>query len=138
MNTEELIAKRIAFWTAFDEQAPELGIDPQKPWEKTFGLAVSRQVKVTLSLTQVKSSVYLVGRTVEARNWIEANQSALARRLLTTTSDGSGWVAKGIWFRKDNKNACFTQRGQWPEAFRFFRDEYAIYSKAVKETEAEQ
>ncbi|MFC3614765.1 hypothetical protein ACFORG_13410 [Lutimaribacter marinistellae] len=138
MNEERLIAERIAFWTAFKEAAPEIGIEPGGGWEKTIGLAIDGNVRVTLSLSQDKSSVYLVGRSDKARIWISANQDGIARRLRTTPGAASGEADKGRWFRKDNKKACFTVRRQWPEAIRWLRAQYATFSKAVQELEAGQ
>ncbi|RVT86922.1 hypothetical protein DXV76_02200 [Rhodobacteraceae bacterium CCMM004] len=129
---DTLCAERQALWTALAEAAPEFGIVPSTGWDKELPLALGGQVRLVVSLSQDKTSVYLVGRSDAARAWIADHLDALALGLRTVPGQASGEAAARRWFRKDNPRACVTVRRQWPEAIRWVRAQHMTFSRAVR------
>lgn len=127
MNVE-----REAFWAALSEAAPELEIEPSPGWEKEIPLSADGRVRLKMSLSQDRTSVYLVGRSDAAKAWITGNLTDLAKELRTTVGAASGEPDKGRWFCKDNTKASVTVRRHWPEAIRWLRAQHMSFSKAVK------
>lgn len=138
MSHEQMNDERTAFWADLAEAAPDLGIEPSPGWDKEIGLSHDGRVRLKMSLSQDRTSVYLVARSDAARAWIMAHLDDLAKGIRTTVGTASGEPEKGRWFRKDNRKACVTQRRQWPEAIRWLRAQHQTYAKAVKDLEAEQ
>ena len=137
MTDETMNREREAFWQALADAAPELGVTASPGWEKELPLSQDGRVRLKMSLSQDRTSVYLVGRSDAAKDWIGQHLPDLARGLRTTVGDASGEPQHGRWFRKDNRNACVTVRRQWPEAIRWLRAQHATYSRAVNTIEAE-
>ncbi|WP_425097965.1 hypothetical protein [Tropicibacter sp. S64] len=131
MTHEQMNDERQAFWAALSEAAPELGIEASPGWEKEIGLSRDGRVRIKMSLSQDKTSVYLVARSDAARDWVLAHLDGLAKELRTTVGTASGEPDKGRWFRKDNAKACVTVRRQWPEAIRWLRAQHATFKSAI-------
>lgn len=129
--------ERQAFWAALAEAAPELGIEASPGWEKEIPLSRDGRVKIKMSLSQDKTSVYLVARSPEAKDWVNANLEGLSKGLRTVAGEATKEAAQGRWFRKDNKNACVTVRRQWPEAIRWLRAQHMTFSKAIQTLESQ-
>lgn len=127
---ERMNIERMAFWAELATQSPELGIIASPGWEKEISIGQAGRLKLKMSLSQDKTSVYLVARSTEAAAWIEANRNALAQGLRTLPSGAGGEAEAGRWFRKDNK-AGVTVRRHWPEMIRWLRAQHATYSRAV-------
>lgn len=127
--------ERYAFWTMLAEAAPEFGIDAGPGWEREIGLSADGTVRIKMSLSQDKTSVYLIATSENARTWIEANLVDLAKELRTTVGAGTGERDNGRLFRKDNPKACVTVRRQWPEAIRWLRAQHATFKNAIKSLE---
>lgn len=128
-------AERLAFWAELAMQAPELGIEPSPGQEKEIPLSRDGRVRIKMSLSQDKTSVYLVARSDEARAWIMSNLKSLSIGLRTTVGTASGEPEEGRWFRKDNPKACVTVRRQWPEAIRWLRAQHATFKTAIDKLE---
>lgn len=135
-NDEKLNAERTAFWAELAAEAPDLGIAASPGWEKEIPLRQDGRLKLKMSLSQDKTSVYLVARSLEAAAWIEANRVVLAQELRRPPEDARHEAKAGRWFRTDNKKASFTVRGQWPEMIRWLRAQHATFSRAVSFIEA--
>ncbi len=135
MSYEQMKTEREAFWTALSAEAPELGIDPSPGWEKELGLSKDGRVRIKMSLSQDKTSVYLVARSPEAEVWINKNLVLLEKGLRTARGDATGEASQRRWFRKDNKTASVTVRHQWPEAIRWLRAQYQTFLKTVRSIE---
>ena len=127
---ESMNVEGMAFWADLAAQAPELGIDASPGWEKEIPIGQQGRLKLKMSLSQHKTSVYLVARSPEATVWIGANRNALAQGLRTLPADARGEAEAGRWFRKDNK-AGMTVRSQWPEMIRWLRAQHATVARAV-------
>jgi len=132
---ETLNAERAAFWAELSAAAPELGIEPSPGQEKEIPIGQGGRLKLKLSLSQDRTSVYLVARTPEARIWVESHLRQLALALRTVVGDVTGDAAAGRWFRRDNAKASVTIRRQWPEAIRWLRAQHATYTRAVSSIE---
>ena len=132
MSHEQMNLERHAFWAALAEAAPDLGIDPSPGWEKEIPLSSDGAVRIKMSLSQDRTSVYLVARSDAGRAWIVANNSGLARLLRTVPGATTREAAQGRWFRKDNAGACVTVRHQWPEAIRWLRAQHQTFARAVQ------
>jgi len=130
MNVE-----REAFWTALAAQAPELDIDPSPGWEKEIGLSEDGRIRIKMSLSQDKTSVYLVARSPEAEIWVNENLVKLAKGLRTAIGQATGEASQKRWFRKDNKAASVTVRHQWPEAIRWLRAQHKTFYRTVRSIE---
>ncbi len=130
MNVE-----REAFWTELAAEAPELELDPSPGWEKEIRLSKNGQIRIKMSLSQDKTSVYLVARSPEAEIWVNQNLDPLAKGLRTVIGQATGEASQGRWFRKDNKAASVTVRNQWPEARRWLRAQYATFYRTVRTIE---
>lgn len=135
MSHEKMNAERQAFWTELAAQAPEFGIEPSPGWEKELPLSRDGRVRIKMSLSQDKTSVYLVARSDEARAWVQNNLNKLSKGLRTTVGAASGEPDEGRWFRKDNPKACVTVRRQWPEVIRWLRAQHATFSAAIEKLE---
>ena len=135
--TDILADRRAEFWAELAEAAPELGIAASPGWEKEIPIGCGGRLRIKMSLSQDKSSVYLVARSEEARAFVQKNIGALSRALRTARGDASGEASKGRWFRKDHARGCYTVKGQWPEAIRWFRVQHSMFLKAATEIEAE-
>jgi hypothetical protein len=134
---QDIGARRAAFWAALAEQAPEFGLTPGIGGERELAVGGRDDLRLKLSLSQDKSSVYLVARSASGRAFVEGNSDALARALRTVPGQATREAGQGRWFRKDNPRACFTVQSQWPEALRWFRAQQAAFDRAVR-TVAEQ
>jgi hypothetical protein len=137
MSDDIMNEERLAFWAALAEAAPELGIEASPGWEKEIPLSRDGRVKFKMSLSQDKTSVYLVARSPEAKDWINANLDGLAKGLRTVAGGATNEAAQGRWFRKDNAKACVTVRRQWPEAIRWLRAQHMTFSKAIQTLESQ-
>lgn len=137
MNEEQLTSERRAFWAALAEAAPDLGIEASKAWEKEVPLSSDGAVRLKLSLSQDKTSVYLVANSQEAKHWVNENIEALTTLTRTVKGSASGEAAQGRWFRKDHMKAYYTVRRTWPEAIRWLRAQHLTFRKAVTEAEAQ-
>lgn len=131
---ERMNIERMAFWAELAAQAPELGIDASPGWEKEIPIGQGGRLKLKMSLSQDKTSVYLVARSPEATAWIQANLDALKKGLRTVPGDSSGEAGAGRWFRKDHKDAVAVRR-QWPEMIRWLRAQHATVMRAIQEIE---
>lgn len=123
--------ERTAFWAALSEAAPEFGIEASPGWEKEVPIGYDGRLKIKLSLSQDKSSVYLVARSKDAEDFVNAHIGELARHLRTSVGEATGEAMQKRWFRKDNPKACVTVRSQWPEAIRWFRAQHATFTRAM-------
>ena len=132
MTHELMCAERHAFWTDLSEAMPELGIQPSDGWEKEIPLSRDGRIRLKMSLSQDKTSVYLVARSDEAKTWIVDHLDDLAKELRTIPAKATPDAQKGRWFRRDNKRACVTQRRNWPEAIRWLNAQHMTFSKAVR------
>ena len=134
ISHEQMKDEREAFWTALAAEGPELGIDPSPGWEKEIRLSKGGLIRIKMSLSQDKTSVYLVARSPEAKIWINENLDMLAKGLRTAIGQATGEASHERWFRKDNK-ASVTIRRQWPEAIRWLRVQYQTFYNAVRNVE---
>src|SRR5690606_30812518 len=98
-------------------------------------IGLDGRLKCKLTLSQDRSSAYLVARSPEAKQWVQRHMGTLARSLRTVVGDTTGDAAAGRWFRRDNRKASVTVRGQWPEAIRWLRAQHAAFARAVQEIE---
>lgn len=132
--TDRLAAQRAEFWAELAASAPEIALSTGtgQDREVPLGGPAELRLKLKLSVSQDKSSVYLVARSQAGQDWIAARAEALARSLLTQPGHGSNEAAQNRWFRKDNKRACVTLRSQWPEALRWFRAQHTAFDRAVR------
>lgn len=135
--TADLSGLRAGLYAQFDREAPEI-VSRRSGWERVAPLGGREDVILVFSLSQDKASVYLKAVTPDAKSWIETRQSELAHHLRTAVGIGSKQAAKGYWFRKDNSRACFTIPSQWPEAIRWFRAQFAMFDRAVRNLEKPQ
>lgn len=131
--SELMNGERQAFWASLSEAAPELGIIASPGWEKEIGIGCDGRLRIEMSLSQNKTSVYLVARSDEAKAFVAQNMDALAKGLRTAPGVATGEAAERRWFRKDNPKACVTVRRQWPEAIRWLRAQYATFQRAVEQ-----
>ena len=129
---EDLGARRAAFWEQLAAEAPEFGIAPGTGQEREVAVGGRDDLRLKLSLSQDKSSVYLVAKSASGRAFVLAHADALARSLRTVVGDASREAGQGRWFRKDNPRACVTLKSQWPEALRWFRAQHAGFDRAVR------
>ena len=137
MSHDIMNEERQAFWAALAEAAPELGIELGTGHEREIPLSRDGRVKIKMSLSQDKTSVYLVARSPEAKDWVNANLEGLAKGLRTVAGAATNEAAQGRWFRKDNPKACVTVRRQWPEAIRWLRAQHMTFSKAIQTLESQ-
>lgn len=129
-NSDRLQAERQAFWEAFSKAVPELDFEVGLGWEKQIAIGSVDGLKLTLSLSQDRTSVYLVARTDAAKHWISTHIDELARGLRTVPGAAKGEASAGRWFRKDSK-ASFTIRRTWPEMIRWLRAQHTTYSRTI-------
>ena len=132
---ESLEDRRAAFWAELSEAAPELGIVASPGWDKEIPIGCSGRLRIKISFSQDKSSVYLVARSDEAYAFIEKHIRDLAQALRTTPGGATGEAAQRRWFRKNNPRACYTVKSQWPEAIRWFRAQHALFLRAANDIE---
>ncbi|TFL19342.1 flagellar hook-length control protein FliK [Jannaschia formosa] len=125
-------AERAAFWAELAAAAPEFGIEGGTGQEREIGIACGGRLRIKMSLSQDRTSVYLVARSEPAREFVQRNLPELARGLRTSVGEATGEAALGRWFRKDNRKACVTVRRQWPEAIRWLRAQHATFVRAVE------
>lgn len=137
MSHDIMNEERQSFWAALAEAAPELGVEASPGWEKEIPLSRDVRVKFKMSLSQDKTSVYLVARSPDAKAWINANLEELAKGLRTVAGGATNEAAQGRWFRKDNPKACVTVRRQWPEAIRWLCAQHMTFSKAIQTLESQ-
>lgn len=131
MSYEQMNIEREASWAALSDAAPELGVQPSLGWEKEIPLRLEGRVRMVMSLSQDRTSVYLVGRAPEAKAWIKRHETALALGLRAVAGKATSEAEQGRWFRKNNTKACVTQRSQWPEMIRWLRAQHLTFSGAV-------
>lgn len=134
---ETMNFERNAFWADLAKAAPELEIEPSPGWEKEIPVGLGGRLKVKLSLSQDRTSVYLVARSDQAQAWVQQNLKPLAYALRTVPSDVTGDAAAGRWFRRDNPKAVVTVRRHWPEMIRWLRAQHATFARAVKGVESQ-
>lgn len=131
MSVEQMNAERLDFWTAFAEAAPDLGLTPSPGQEKELPLACEGRVRLVMSLSQDKTSVYLVGRSDAAKAWIVDHLHDLEQGVRMVAGKTSGEAGAGRWFRKDTTQAAVTQRRQWPEMRRWLLAQHQTFARAV-------
>jgi hypothetical protein len=135
MTNEQMNTERLAFWAALAEAAPDLGIDPGPGQEREIPLSQDGRVRIKMSLSQDRTSVYLVARSDPARAWVNAHIGDLSRLLRTVPGAATREAEHERWFRKDNAKACVTVRRQWPEAIRWLRAQHLTFSRAIQTLE---
>lgn len=122
---------RAAFWQDFAAAAPDLPIAPGPGQEREVPIGGIPGLKLKLSLSQDKTSVYLVARGPEAAQFLAVNLQALGAALLMTPGKASGEAAQGRWFRKEIKDSV-ALRSRWPVLVAFFLDRCRRYDAAVR------
>ena len=128
--TTDIGAVRRAFWGQLAAAAPDLGIQPATGQERELRLAGHPDLRLKLSLSQGKTSVYLVAAAPAGRTFVTAHLRDLARELRTVVGAATGEADKGRWFRKDTK-IDVTQPSQWPAVIAWLLDQRARYEAAV-------
>lgn len=83
-----------------------------------------------LSLSQDRTSVYLLARTEFAKKWMSAHLEQLARRLRTVPGEAQGEASAGRWFIKEFE-ARYTLRREWPEMILWLRAQHITYMRAI-------
>ena len=127
--------QRAAFWAELSEAAPELGIVASLGWDKEIPIGCGGRLRIKMSLSQDRSSVYLVARSDEAYAFVEKHLRELAQALRTAPGGATGEAAQRRWFRKNTPRACYTVKSQWPEAIRWFRAQHVVFLRAATEIE---
>jgi hypothetical protein len=122
---------RAAFWRELAAAAPDLGLAPGPGQEREVPIGGIAGLKLKLSLSQDKTSVYLVARSPEAAGFLAANLAALGAALMMTPGKASGEAAQGRWFRKEIKDSV-ALRSRWPVLAEFFLTRVARYDAAVR------
>lgn len=123
-------ARRAEFWARMSEAAPQLGIGPGTGQERETPLAAHPGLRLKMSISQDKTSVYLIAKTPAAAALVGANLPALAAALRTVKGAATGEAAANRWFRKDIKTS-FTLPSRWPELIAWFLEQHARYDAAV-------
>lgn len=125
-------ARRAAFWMELAAEAPDFALASGTGQEREVAVGGHDDLRLKLSLSQDRSSVYLVAKGPTGRAFVQGNLDALARGLRTVAGAASGEAERGRWFRKDNPRACVTLKSQWPEARRWFRAQHAAFDRAIR------
>jgi hypothetical protein len=124
--------QRAEFWQRLADEAPELGIQPGPGTDRETHVGGRDDVRLKMTVSQDKTSVYLVAKSPAGRAFVLAHLPALGTALRTVVGGASGEADKGRWFRKDNARACVTLKSQWPEALRWLRAQHAAFDRAVR------
>lgn len=124
--------QRAEFWNRLAIEAPELGIQPGSGTDRETQVGGRDDLRLKMTVSQDKTSVYLVAKTPAGRAFVQGHLPALGTALRTVVSGASGEADKGRWFRKDNPRACVTLKSQWPEAIRWLRAQHAAFDRAVR------
>jgi hypothetical protein len=129
---DDLGERRLAFWTELATAAPDLGIQPGPGTDRETAVGDHPGLRLKMTVSQDKTSVYLVAKSPEGRAFVTGNLPALSAALRTVAGSASGEADSGRWFRKDNARACVTLKSQWPEAIRWLRAQHAAFDRAVR------
>jgi len=124
--------ERRDFWTALAAAHPAFGITPASGAERELRLGGHPDLRLKLSISQDKTSVYLVSATPAGRAFVAQHARALAKALGTVAGASTGEADKGRFFRKDTRLG-FTQRSQWPEVIAWLGAQAARYDGALRD-----
>lgn len=127
--------RRAEFWAQLAAAAPHLNIGPGTGQEREVALAAVPGLKLKMSVSQDKTSVYIVAKGAEATAFVTGNLPALASALRTVKGAASGEAAAKRWFRKEIK-ASVALPSRWPELITWFLDQHERYAAAVETVRA--
>lgn len=131
---DQLNSERAAFWAALAEEMSEADSAERTGQEQHFALGddlLDGRLRMVMSVSQDKTSVYLVARSDEAKRWVSAHLAALQTALRAAGPGDKTNVAAGRWFRRDDKKNVVTLRSRWPEMRRWLRAQHATFQQAA-------
>ena len=123
-------AEREAFWTQLAAARPDLGITPGVGWDRTLHIPGHPHLRLRLSLSQDRTSVYLTAATPLGATWMTQNLREVGRVLGQVVGAATGEAAQGRWFRR-NVPLSVTQRSQWQGMIDFLSAQQTRYTNAL-------
>lgn len=131
---DQMRAERAAFWASLAEEMSGAD-DAERPGDaQEFPLGtdlLDGRVRLKMTLSQDRTSVYLVARSDAAKQWITANIDALCAELKARGAGTDKEIAQGHWFRRDDTRNDVTLRSKWPKMRDWLRDQHNMFHKAV-------
>lgn len=131
---DEMNSERAAFWASLAAEMDVADDTPRSGQEQHFALGndlLDDRVRLVMSLSQTKTSVYMVARSDAAKLWIAQHQDALAAHLRERRAGTDAEIAQGHWFRRDDIKNDVTLRSRWAEMRRWLRAQHMSFNRAV-------